>query len=242
MEQLTTLPLALFIGITHAFEADHLIAVSSLASRHSRILPAMKEGVWWGLGHTTTIVIIGIVMIIGKSFISTSVFEYLEAVVGLMLILLGIARLVQYFYPYIFPFHLHQHPHPHQAHPSPYSSSNHSYQDVGTNSTPHHSHNDTSILKKHGLAYGVGLVHGLAGSGALVLLVMAEIPESISSMLYLLLFGLGSALGMMVAAGIFSVPLSRKWKLSQTLHTFFMFLTSLLCIGYGSIIIWNNLF
>lgn len=222
MEHLSTLSFALVIGVTHAFEADHLIAVSSLASRHSRIIPAMKEGVWWGLGHTTTIFIIGLVMIIGKSIIPSYVFSYLEALVGLMLILLGVFRLVHYFFfrSHFLPISSHTH------------SLGHSQAHKGTH----------SLLKGSKLAYGVGLIHGLAGSGTLVLLVMSEIPENLTSMLYIILFGLGSALGMMVAAGIFCIPLSRKWKLNESLHTFFLFFTSLLCIGYGLMVIWDNIF
>jgi cytochrome c biogenesis protein CcdA len=94
---------------------------------------------------------------------------------------------------------------------------------------------------KYHLAYGVGLVHGLAGSGAIVLLVMTEIQGSLNGLLYLLIFGLGSVLGMLLAAGLFSLPFSRRMTNSLLLQRILIYASSLLCIGYGIYILVENL-
>ena len=94
---------------------------------------------------------------------------------------------------------------------------------------------------KHHVAYGVGLVHGLAGSGAMILLVMTEVQGNMNSLLYLLVFGIGSVVGMLLAAGIFSLPFSRKLSSNQTLQYFLVILSSVLCIGYGGYLMYQNL-
>ncbi len=94
---------------------------------------------------------------------------------------------------------------------------------------------------KYHLAYGVGLIHGLAGSGAMVLLVMTEIQTIANSLIYLLIFGIGSIIGMLVAAGIFSLPFSKKIAHNQRLQFGLVLFSSLLCIGYGGYVIFENL-
>ena len=94
---------------------------------------------------------------------------------------------------------------------------------------------------KFHVAYGVGLIHGLAGSGAMILLVMTEVQGSMNSLIYLLVFGVGSVVGMLLAAGIFSLPFSRKITSNRTLQLSLVLLSSLLCIGYGGYIMFENL-
>ena len=203
----TSLPLlfAAMIGFSHAFEADHLVAVGNIVTKRDTLALAIKDGIYWGLGHTSTIFLIGIVMIIGKATFLNGYFGYFEAVVGLMLILLGFFRLFKYF-----------------------KSDNRTADLMDTKSNHH-------------LAYGVGLVHGLAGSGAMILLVMTEIQTSFNSMMYLLIFGIGSVIGMLVAAGIFSLPFSRKLTNNQSLQLGLIILSSLLCIGYGGYVMVENM-
>lgn len=205
MEASLPLLFAAVVGFGHAFEADHLVAVSSIVSKRDRLLLAVKDGIFWGLGHTSTIFVIGLIMIIGQATFLNNYFGYFEAGVGLMLILLGCYRLYKYRHHRADLDHL-----------------------VDT-----HDH--------HHLAYSVGLVHGLAGSGAMVLLVMTEIKGSVNSLLYLLIFGLGSVIGMLVAAGIFSLPLSQKLTGSRGLKLTLILLSSFICIGYGAYILSENL-
>ena len=199
-----TLPLlfAAVVGFSHAFEADHLVAVGNIVTKRDKILLAIKDGIYWGLGHTSTIFLIGLIMIIGKATFLNGYFGYFEAAVGLMLVILGIYRLYQHFWS-------------------------------------EHTHIDPD--EKHHMAYGVGLIHGLAGSGALILLVMTEIESSLQSIVYLMIFGLGSVVGMLVAAGIFSLPFSKRFTENKSLQLVLIVLSSALCIGYGGYVMYENL-
>ena len=94
----TTLPLlfAAVVGFGHAFEADHLVAVGNIATKRNNMNLAIKDGIYWGLGHTSTIFLIGLIIIVGKATFLDGYFGYFEAGVGLMLVLLGLYRLYEY--------------------------------------------------------------------------------------------------------------------------------------------------
>lgn len=203
--ELAPLLLASIVGFSHAFEADHLVAVSTIVTKRNNILLALKDGIYWGLGHTSTILLVGCIFIVGKWMIQEDSFRYLEAMVGAMLIILGASRL--------------------------YKLSNEKTQFM---TYEHHGHT-------HKLAYGVGLVHGLAGSGTLILSVLTTIKGVLSSLLYLVIFGIGSIGGMMLAAGIFSIPFSEKLFRNKLIHTSMIVISSLFCIGLGTFIMYENL-
>jgi hypothetical protein len=214
---------ALYEGLVHAFEADHILAVTNIVSQRNKIFPALKDGVFWGLGHTSTIFLVGIIMILFKVNIPEGSFSYFEAAVGLMLILVASYRL------YLFlkeerKLTVHTHPHEH----------------AGENKHPHlHVHYSGKNL--HKASYGIGLVHGLAGSGALVVLVMAQIKTVTSSLLFLALFGFGSIAGMTLVAGIFSIPFSKKLIDMKWLRATLVITSSVLCFVYGCYVIYKNL-
>ncbi|GAB4402872.1 MAG: hydantoin utilization protein A [Microscillaceae bacterium] len=208
MENLFTLFLfAGALGFTHAFEGDHLVAISALVTKRAKTTLALKDGIFWGLGHTSTILLIGLMIIVGKVAFPEGSFGYLEAMVGLMLVGLGLHRFYKLWQFEQSQAELHVIDHRHQHH----------------------------------LAYGVGLVHGLAGSGAMVLLVMTEIKEPASSILYLLIFGLGSVVGMLVASGIFSLPFSKALSLNMRIKAFLTLLSALACLGFGAWVLYENL-
>ncbi|MDO7846993.1 urease accessory protein [Hymenobacter sp. M29] len=183
----------------HAFEPDHLLAVGNLISRRDTLAEALRDGIYWGLGHTTTLVVVGAIILLGRVTFLTS--GYFEAAVGLMLIVMGISRLLDQSKP------------PAKVRPG---------------ATPSRA------------AYAVGLLHGLAGSGALVLLVMSEIRDPWLSVLYFAVFGIGSILGMFIVAGLCSVPFTKRMKISRTLKTATITLSSLVCIFYGGWMIYGN--
>ena len=207
METFLTLGFAAVVGFTHAFEADHLLAVSSIVTRRSTLAEAAKDGVFWGLGHTSTILAIGLLMIVARMAVTEQVFHIFEAGVGMMLIALGLHRIRKVW------LYEQKHALAHEHH------------------TPHH----------HRLAYGVGLIHGLAGSGTLVLLVMTRLQGSVESIAYLLIFGLGSVAGMLLASGIFSLPFSKKWSTGRRFQLSLTLLSAVLCIVFGARVVWENL-
>jgi ABC-type nickel/cobalt efflux system permease component RcnA len=214
---------ALYEGLLHAFEADHILAVTNIVSQRNKIFHALKDGVFWGLGHTSTIFLIGIIMILCKVGIPDSSFSYFEAGVGLMLILVASYRLYLFARDEQIVIHKHRHEH------------------KGANKQSHiHLHKKGESL--HKTSYGIGIVHGLAGSGALVVLVMTQIETVWGSLLYLLIFGIGSIVGMTLVAGIFSIPFSRKLAGSKTLGISLVLLSSVLCFAYGCYVIYENLF
>ncbi|HKK74033.1 MAG TPA: hypothetical protein VJ953_03075 [Saprospiraceae bacterium] len=206
MEASVPLFFAAMVGFSHAFEADHLVAVSNIVTKRDKLLLAVKDGIYWGLGHTSTIFLIGLLIIVGKATFLNGYFSYFEAGVGVMLVLLGVYRLRQY------------------------RIKRRQSEELFDDKHQHH------------LAYGVGFIHGLAGSGAMILLVMSEIQSTFNSMIYLLIFGVGSVLGMLVAAGIFSLPFSRKISDNQQFQLALVVLSSLLCIGYGTFVVYENIY
>lgn len=207
METIVPILVACIIGFAHAFEADHLVAVGNIVSKRNNTLLALKDGIFWGLGHTSTILIIGVLMIIGKVMISEHTFHYFEAGVGVMLVLLGFFRLAKLW-------------------------------KIKNGHSHAHLHDESG---RHGLAYGVGAIHGLAGGGSAVILVMAQAKTMTLSISYLLLFGLGSVVGMLVAAGIFSLPFSKRITANVRLQITLIIASSLLCIGYGALVIYESL-
>ena len=117
----------------------------------------------------------------------------------------------------------------------------HQHEHAGENK---HLHTHIHLKGKHlhKASYGIGIVHGLAGSGALVLMVMLDKKLSaVNSILYLAIFGLGTIVGMMLAAGIFSVPFSKKLIGSKLLRTVLILVSSGLCFVYGCYVIYENL-
>lgn len=199
MEALLPLAFATVAGMGHAFEADHLLAVSSIVSRRDTLSQALRDGLYWGLGHTTTLVVLGSVILLSRATFLHS--GWFEVIVGLMLIGMGASRLF----------------------------------DKNT-----FSRRPAPVRYQPGVAYTVGLVHGLAGSGALVLLVMSEIRGLLLGVTYLLVFGLGSVLGMLSVAALLSIPFTRRMRISFTVRAAAIVLSSLICIGYGGWMVLAN--
>ncbi len=206
MDTTFSLAFAAVVGFGHAFEADHLVAISNIVTKRRRLALAIKDGIFWGLGHSSTIFLIGLIIIVGKASIAQDTFAYFEGLVGVMLVFLGAFRLYRFF----------------------------AKSKIMDDS-------EEVAKKQHHLAYGIGFIHGLAGSGAMILLVMTELHTSYSSMLYLIIFGIGSIIGMLVAASIFSIPFLQRMTNYKGIQSVLIFLSSILCIGYGVCIITENL-
>ena len=198
MEGALALLYALLAGIGHAFEPDHLFAVSNIISRRDRPVLALRDGLYWGLGHTTSLVIFGTLILLGRvAFLQSA---YFDALVGVLLIGMGASRLWRWNQPI----------------------------QLKRTSYPHR------------LAYTVGALHGLAGSGALVLLVLSALHSAGLSLLYLLVFGLGSLLGMLGVAALCSLPFTPRMRISQLFKEQAVVLSSVVCIGYGGWMLYVN--
>lgn len=209
-ESITILLLGFSLGLKHALDADHLIAVATLVSERKGVLTSSLVGLAWGLGHTAALLAVGAVVVALEIQIPERVSLMLEFAVAVMLIVLGIRALGRLLRGATLHIHVHSHhgrvhihPHVHswkQAHDHPPSASHHESRSerVFYRILVRVSDARTSLI--------VGMVHGLAGSGALMLIVLATIPSPLVSLAYILAFGMGSIGGMVVMSAVVGIP------------------------------------
>ncbi|OGE32157.1 hypothetical protein A3C59_00325 [Candidatus Daviesbacteria bacterium RIFCSPHIGHO2_02_FULL_36_13] len=191
---LFTLFLGLLLGIKHAFEADHVLAVSTIASGQKNPFKAAVVGAFWGIGHTTTLFIIGIMVLLLRISIPESLGLLLEGLAGVMLIILGIR---------VFK-------------------------------------NKSSVnYHKHTTPFLIGLIHGLAGSGVLMILVLSTITELITGLYYILLFGIGSIIGMSLMSFLIGIPFSYSSSRFPKIETNLRLISGSLSIIFGLVIIYQ---
>ena len=181
------------LGLRHAFEADHLVAVSTLVTPKRSLWKSVRFGVIWGLGHSATLLAVGGVVLILQVSIPPLLELSLEGLVGVMLVGLGFMTLLDCRRRRI---HLHQHTH---------GGTTHLHFHTHAESPEHcHQHGGETSWKP----LLVGMVHGLAGSAAVLLLTVATAPSPTESLLYIVSFGCGSILGMGAASLLFATLFS----------------------------------
>ncbi len=185
--------LGLLLGIQHALDPDHLIAVSTIVSEQRSFKWASLIGAFWGLGHTTTLFIVGMLVIGLRVTIPPELGSGLELLVALMLVILGVNVLRKSFGAE----RVHLHPHSHNP-------ETHTHFHVHDNPEQDHGHGHP--FKAMRRPFVVGMVHGLAGSAALMLLVLSTIESPLGALLYIVIFGLGSVGGMLLLSGIIGLP------------------------------------
>jgi sulfite exporter TauE/SafE len=196
---LTILSLGLLLGIRHAFDADHLAAVSTIVSRHSDLRASGLIGLCWGLGHTAVLLVVGAAVLSLGVTIPEQLSAALEFCVGALLVWLGISLGIVLVRD---RWHLHTHRHDGTLHRHLHSHLEHADHDH-----PHW----LSISVRPTL---VGMAHGLAGSAALLLIVLSTVPTLWKGLLYIGVFGLGSIVGMIVVGLLVSLPfaVSSRWS------------------------------
>ncbi|HUM17957.1 MAG TPA: high-affinity nickel-transport family protein [Candidatus Nitrosotalea sp.] len=236
---LPALLLGLLFGIQHATDADHVIAVATIVARTRRFSAGALVGAFWGVGHTVTITAVGIAIIGFHVALSPRVALSLELVVAVMLIVLGILRIVESLRDSdpVPVAHLSE-PHPHHAGPALHSHP-HAHGDV-VHRHPH-VHPPARLLlalqtvgPKQALRSAlVGLVHGLAGSAAVALLVLSTIHGHAGAIGYLLLFGAGTILGMTVITGLLSLPFTMRAPRMQRGRRTLALATGVLSLAFG---------
>jgi len=198
----------LMIGLIHAFEPDHISAISTqlliknkngskkLALKQLSIVSSLRGAVW-GMGHTSSIILVGLV-IAGLSLnIHNDFFVGAELIVGFMLIVLGILTISN---KKIFK-QKHIHPHNHSE---------------GISHSHFHNHKQDHSQNHSHKAFVIGSIHGIAGSGSLVALTASTMVNFETMIYFLILFGIGSTIGMTAISGIIGIPLSLLSKIKQT--------------------------
>ena len=184
LEFATSSGLGSLLGIRHALEPDHLATVSTLVSREPNGAKAALLGAWWGLGHTLALVVVGAGLIAARAEMPVAVADLFEFLVALMLVGLGMRSLRQAARQGPSgPLRLHRH-----------GPIVHSHTGV-----PAHVHIGRWTFARRPLL--VGVIHGLAGSGALTALVLTTLPTAAAQLAYVALFGIGSTLSMAAAVG-----------------------------------------
>ena len=198
------------LGMRHALEADHAAAVASLALRSRSVSHTIRQGLAWGLGHTLTLMLFSSVVLILGLAIPERFAEGLEFAVGVMLIGLGIDVLRRMWKDRIH-FHIHQHP------DEPPHFHAHTHQDKEAHETPlAHTHPHPSGFPFRALL--VGLMHGMAGSAALIVLTLQTVISPAEAVSYILMFGLGSTLGMGAFSLVMAIPFWYSAKSVTWLH------------------------
>jgi ABC-type nickel/cobalt efflux system permease component RcnA len=185
--------LGLILGIKHALDADHLIAVSTIVSEHKNLKWASLIGAFWGLGHTATLFIVGLLVIGLRITIPERMALGLEFLVAIMLVILGGSLFWRSFGAA--QVHLHTHSH---------NPETHTHFHVHGNPGQDHSH--AHPFRSMRKPFFVGMVHGLAGSAALMLLVLTTIPSPLAGLAYIVIFGFGSVGGMLIVSSLIGLP------------------------------------
>lgn len=211
-----TILLGLVLGIKHAFDPDHLVAVSTLVSEHQNPYKAALVGIFWGIGHTSTLFLTGVFVLLLKISIPEHFSLSFELLVGFMLVILGAKTLNE-------RVNLHIHSHRHRS--------------------EEHLHSHSEIDQKHGhrhkRSFLIGTVHGLAGSGALVILVLTTIHSTLEGIFYILIFGIGSIIGMALMSMVFGIPFIFTKTKFPRIDSYLKIIVGVLSIIFGLSIIYE---
>ena len=197
---LVALGLALVLGLRHASDPDHLVAVTSLvASDDADSRRAVHLGAWWGLGHATMLLTIGLPLIIFKSELPSWLETGAETAVGFVIIFLALRVLWKWVQG---DYRLDSHRHGEASDVADGTSHRH----LRRADRPEHRHQQVRTPQQ---AFGIGLLHGLAGTGAVVLVLIAALPTQFEAAAALAVFAPMSIVSMAALTGLFAWLLTR---------------------------------
>lgn len=200
---LPLLALGFLLGMRHATDADHVVAVTTIVARERSVRSAAVLGSLWGVGHTATILLVGGAIVLLGIVIPPSLGLALELCVAVMLVTLGafnVRRLVR--------------------------------RGAGRAGSDRGSASSTRPL-------AIGVVHGLAGSAAIALLVLATVKEAAWAVAYLLVFGVGTVAGMMLVTSALAFPLAWSVRRSERVHHAVGFVASAASVALGLFLVYE---
>lgn len=186
------LVVSLLLGLRHASDPDHLAAVTTLiaSERQAQLKKAANLGVLWGAGHATTLIIIGLPLVLWGHYLPEAVVQIAEVAIGVLIVFLALRLLLRWHRGL---FQVHAHAHSNEIHRHLHSHSE----------KPSHEHTHTTPIRTPLASYSVGLVHGVGGSGGLTLLLLSTIPGGAEAAIALLLFAAGTATSMALLSTAF---------------------------------------
>lgn len=235
---LTTLILGFTLGLKHALDPDHVVAVSTIVASERSLLRSAAVGLSWGLGHTLTLLVVGLAVLFLQVSIPEGIATLMELAVGVMLVVLGVQSLRLYRQK-----RLHAHPHQHPGtdshihlHPQEADEAEHAH--------PHSPAESRSLLAGifHDLrlrpkSLFMGMIHGLAGSAALLLVVLTTARSAVQGLAYILIFGLGSIGGMLMVSSLMGLPLAISAERFSWLNEKVALAAGVVSIGLGVVLI-----
>jgi hypothetical protein len=233
------------LGMRHACDADHVVAIGTIVARRRSLKSAAVVGAAWGVGHTATILIVGAAIIVFSVVIPPRLGLSMELAVGVMLIALGALNLAGITHRIFHRFgqgdggadsgagliHSHQHSHGALRHSHPHLHLVAAHQHAGRGMVL----GTFDVLRP----LAVGIVHGLAGSAAIALLVLASIRDPAWSVIYLLMFGAGTVAGMILITVAMAAPLAAFSFQSAKLERALVFGSGLISLGFGILIVYQ---
>ena len=224
------LTLGFVLGLRHALDPDHLVAVSTIVSEHKSIKRSSLVGTFWGLGHTASLLGIGIVILLLRASIPAHFEPWMEAPVAAMLIGLGVSATWRAFRERGWQVHTHTHSHENRA--------PHTHVHLHAHEQHDHKHRLFRMGRKPFL---VGLVHGVAGSAALTLAVLTTIPSVALGLLYITVFGIGSIGGMLLMSAMIGLPFAVTARRFSVVNGGIRLFAGVFSVLFGLMLAWNLL-
>lgn len=218
---LIALSAAFVLGLEHAFEPDHVIAVSTIVTRSRGLVKSLLTGSLWGLGHTLTLLTAGLLVILLRVQLPANISTMFELFVGVMLVVLGLWAILNAKKQKLH-FHVHSHDGKLHAHL-------HSHSKGESHDHPH-------------VPFSVGVVHGLAGSGGLVVLVMSTMAGITQGLVFIAAFGMGLILAMSVIGSALNLPLSYGGKFAGLAGLVLQLGAGFLSVALGTLVVIGYLF
>lgn len=222
------LGLGFLFGLRHATEADHLAAVSTIVAERKSLLSSAIVGGLWGLGHTISLFLAGIFVLVLDFEISARTERILEFCVGIMLVLLGLNVLRKIVQGGTLHFHAHEHGGREHAHPHI-----HERESVDEENTHHgFKFSPRSII--------IGMIHGLAGSAGMMIVYLATIETRALKLIYIIIFGIGSIAGMMIMSFLVGLPFHFTVKNLNRFNFVLQAVAGFVSVGLGLYIIYEK--
>jgi len=222
---LSSVGLGFVLGMRHALDPDHLAAVSTIVTEQRSLRRSSLVGSFWGAGHALALLLAGGLILAWKLSVPARVAAALEAGVAVMLVLLGLLAMRRS----LRGLRLHAHRHSHDG-------SEHVHVHVHKQGERHVDHHHAHPLRFGVRPFAVGVMHGLAGSAGLALVVIGAAPSALAGLAYLLALALGSTAGMFVLSALMSLPLQLLASRYQLLHLRFQMLAGACSLALGLVL------